>query len=266
MQPVRSQNTPLLPLRAATSLALLLALTGGCDDTGGRSSSTDNVATEDVDGDGEPDVRATVIKAPADVKRALCSNEYESAVLDYDKITRGSWQFNPGGAFVDLPEPGYPCRAFVHDAMRPSPLDERWTDAKDRDFVGFSEVSTISETGYLKAQFRYFRTLIFVPKNATLRSLTVTASGIDDALFLSVYNADNPMGNSPLSAGPSEEGVGACSGNGHAEWELANVVSKGQINMLLLVHADMSPATSRLDTVEVLANGEPIQMVSCGGM
>jgi hypothetical protein len=261
---VRSQNTPLLPLRAATSCALLFAtLALGCGDTGGTSGSR-SPATEDFDGDGEPDERATVIQAPVDVKRALCSNEYQSAVLDFDKITRGSWQFNPGGGFLDLPEPGYPCTAFMHDTMRPTPVDKRWTDAKDRDFVGFEETSTISSEGYLTAQFRYFRTLIFVPKNATLTSLSVKASGIDDALYLAVYNADNPEGTSPLDAGPSQEGVGACSGNGHAEWQLSKAIKKGQINMLLLVHADMSPSTSSLASVEILANGEPIQMVACG--
>src|SRR5262245_52345935 len=108
MLTAQSQNTPSLPLRTGTSLALLLAtLALGCGDIGGSSKSSE-AAAEDFDGDGEPDERATVIQAPADVKRALCSNEYESAVLDYDKITRGSWQFNPGGGFVELPEPGYP--------------------------------------------------------------------------------------------------------------------------------------------------------------
>jgi hypothetical protein len=231
----------------------------------GNEQSDSAVLIEDFDGDGEPDLRSTVIEAPVDVQRALCTNEYETALLDYDKITRGSWQFNPGGSFVELGEAGYPCRAFLHDSMRPTPTDERWTDATDRDFVGFSETSTITAPGYLTAQFRYFRTLIFVPAGQRPSKLTVKVSGIDDALYLAVYNSANPTGVSPLDAGPSEQGVGACSGNGHAEWDIAGQIQPGAINMLLLVHADMSPATSSLDSVEVEADGQPIQMVSCEG-
>jgi hypothetical protein len=57
--------------------------------------------------------------------------------------------------------------------------------------------------------------------------------------------------------------VGACSGNGKASWDLASQLKPGEINMLLLVHADMNPATSALSTVQVLADGLPLQMVSC---
>jgi hypothetical protein len=274
--PVR-QSTPHCYARAlfgACCLASALSACGGGGgggdeikprpDAGGAQNSDAGPAI-DVDGDGKPDVRSNVIDAPNDVRRALCSNEYETAVLDYDQLTRGSWQFNPGGSFVELPEPGYPCQAFRHDAMRPTPFDEGWTDAQDRDFVGFSEVSTISAAGYMTAQFRYFRTLIFVPSGTAPPTLTVEASGIDDALYLAIYNSANPEGLSPEDVGPSEAGVGACHGNGRASWDLARYLEPGEINMLLLVHADMSPATSALSSVQILAGGLPLQMVNCDG-
>jgi len=270
--PVR-QSTPHCYARAllgALCLASTLSACGGGEevkrrDDAGEPPESDAGPAIDVDGDGKPDVRSNVIDAPSDVRRALCSNEYETAVLDYDQLTRGSWQFNPGGAYVALPEPGYPCQGFLHDAMRPTPYDEGWTDAQDRDFVGFSEVSTVSAAGYVTAQFRYFRTLIFVPNGKAPRSLTIEASGIDDALYLAIYNSKNPAGLSPSDAGPSEEGVGACHGNGRASWDLARYLEPGEINMLLLVHADMSPATSALSSVQILADGLALQMVTCDG-
>ena len=268
------QSTPYCCARALLSALCVTSALSACggdaavkrspnnDDAGAEGS--DAAPPEDIDGDGKPDIRATVIEAPSDVRRALCSNEYKTAVLDYDQLTRGSWQFNPGGGYLDLPEPGYPCRAFLYDAMRPTPFDEGWIDAQDRDFVGFSETSTITLPGYVTAQLRYFRTLIFVPDGKAPRTLTFEASGIDDALYLAIYNSTHPEGYSPTDAGPSDPEVGACHGNGQASWDLAGQLEPGEINMVLLVHADMSPATSALSAVQVLADGQPLQMVSCG--
>lgn len=251
-------------------LALALLACGpslGCmpDSEGGspRETSDDAAQGEDFDGDGEIDPRSTVIEASPSVRRALCTDEYATAELSYDTITRGSWQFNPGGGFVNLPEPGYPCRAFLYDSTRPSPFDARWTNAVDRDFVGFSESSAIIGTTYLAAQFRYFRTALFIPTGKRPSTLALRASGIDDALFVAIYNSTYPDGFSPNDAGPKEAEVGACSGNGQASWDFADYVEPGEVNVLLLVHADMSAATSSLTSVEIDADGQPIQMVSC---
>ena len=80
-----------------------------------------------------------MISAPAEVMQALCSDAYDSVKLSYSLVTRGSWQFNPGGAFVKLSQPGYPCHAFLEDQKaRPAVNDKRWSDAADGAFVGFS--------------------------------------------------------------------------------------------------------------------------------
>jgi hypothetical protein len=258
------QFTPYCSLHTLAGILVLGGALSACgDDVGGGRDTSRGAAAGDVDGDGQIDYRSAVIDAPDEVRRALCSSE--TAELDFDKLTRGSWQFNPGGGFMELPEAGYPCKAFLYDEMRPEPSDKRWTDAADADFVGFSETSTISAAGYMTAQFRYFRTLLFVPEGKRPAALTVKVTGIDDALYLAVYNSKYPEGVSPTDAGPSEEDVGACSGNGHADWDLTGYIEPGEVNTLLLVHADMSPATSSLDSVEVEADGLPIQMVSCEG-
>jgi hypothetical protein len=47
------------------------------------------------------------------------------------------------------------------------------------------------------------------------------------------------------------------------EWNLAKYMAEGEINVLVLVHADLAAATSTLVTVDVRADGAPIQLVSC---
>jgi hypothetical protein len=198
------------------------------------------------------------------VKHALCSDAYDSVQLSYMDVTRGSWQANPGGTFVKLPTPGYPCAAFLEERKaRPAVSDLKWTDAVDGAFLGFSEPSSISSVDYSEAQFRYFRSFIFVPKGANLKTLTVSALGIDDSVYLELTNTRYPQGISPKDVGPSDPAVGACQGNGMGEWNLAKYIAEGEINVLLLVHADLSAKTSTLTSVDVRADGAPIRLVSC---
>lgn len=205
-----------------------------------------------------------VISAPMEIKQALCSDAYDSVQLSYMNVTRGSWQANPGGTFMKLPMAGYPCSAFLEEKKtRPADNDPKWTDAVDGAFLGFSEPSSISTKDYSEAQFRYFRSFIFVPKGANLKSLTVTAMGIDDSVYLELTNTLYPKGVSPKDVGPSDPDVGACQGNGNGEWNLAKYMAEGEINVLLLVHADLAAATSTLLSVDVRADGAPIQLVSC---
>jgi len=242
-------------------LGVLLIACGVPESEEPDASSPDPVV--DVDGDGRLNPRSQVINASIEVRRALCSNEYRKASLSFDRITRGSWQFNPGGGFKELGESGYPCRAFLYDDTRPAPDDPRWTEAKDRDYIEFQETSTLTKNGFVTAQFRYFRTLVFVPAGKRPTDLIVRAAGIDDALYLAVYNSDHPEGISPLDAGSYDPEVGACTGNGAVEWNIADHLIPGEINQILLVHADMNPVISSLASVEVESDGDSIQMVDC---
>ena len=56
---------------------------------------------------------------------------------------------------------------------------------------------------YTDAQFRYFRSYIFVPTGANLKSLSVKARGIDDSVHLENTNSRYPKGTSPRDVGPS---------------------------------------------------------------
>jgi hypothetical protein len=230
------------------------------DDAGAPEADASLVDSQVVDASNAP----PVITAPPEVKQALCSDAYDSVKLSYSTVTRGSWQANPGGTFVKLAAPGYPCAAFLEEKkMRPADNDMKWTDAVDGAFLGFSEPSSISTTDYTFAQFRYFRSFIFVPAGANLTTLSVNAIGIDDSVYLELTNSRYPKGISPLDVGPSDPEVGACQGNGKGEWNLAKYMAEGEINVLLLVHADLAAATSTLLSVDVRADGAPIQLVSC---
>jgi hypothetical protein len=214
---------------------------------------------EPADGSGPP-----VISAPPDVVQALCSDAYDSVQLTYSTVTRGSWQANPGGTPRKLAAAGYPCAAFLEEkATRPADDDPRWTDAVDGAFLGFSEPSIITTTDYEFAQFRYFRSFIFVPPGANLTSLSVDALGIDDSVYLELTNSRYPQGVSPRDVGPADPAVGACQGNGTGSWNLAKYMAEGEINVLLLIHADLAAVTSTLTSVDVRADGAPIQLVSC---
>jgi hypothetical protein len=206
-----------------------------------------------------------VIAPPREVMEALCSNNFDSVRLStYANVTRGSWQINLGGPAITLPAPGYPCAAFLEERKsRPAAGDPGWTDAPDGVFLGFNETSTITTMDYNRGQFRYFRSLIYVPRGANLRALTVSATGIDDSVYLELTNTRYPMGVSPQDAGPSDPMVGACQGNGMGEWNLATYIAEGEVNVLLLVHADLAAATSTLTSVDIRADNMPIQLVSC---
>jgi hypothetical protein len=219
---------------------------------------------EEPDG-GEPEEDAWIgPPPPVEAKEALCTDAFDSIALNHPELIRGSWQFNPGGPYVTLPESGYPCAAFLHDTnVRPAMNDPGWTDATNGEFLGFSEESTVPESNYTVAQFRYFRSLVFVPEGAQVNSLTVSALGIDDAIYVELFNSEYPEGVSPLDAGPSDPLVGACYGNDGAEWDFKNYFVEGEVNAVLVVHADMNPATSTLAEVRIEADGTPIQIVSC---
>jgi hypothetical protein len=220
---------------------------------------------EEQDEDGGEEEDAWVgLPPPVEAKQALCTDAYDSVKLKHPELIRGSWQFNPGGAYVTLPERGYPCLAFLHDAdVRPAMDDPAWTDAANGEFLGFSERSTVPESNYSAAQFRYFRSLVFVPEGAQVKSLTVSALGIDDAIYIELFNSKYPEGVSPLDAGPSDPMVGSCYGNDSASWDFKNYFVEGEVNVVFLVHGDMNPATSTLAEVRIEADGAPIPLVSC---
>ncbi|HEX4348016.1 MAG TPA: hypothetical protein VHZ73_10610 [Vicinamibacterales bacterium] len=195
---------------------------------------------------------------------AFCSGNYATISVQRTAIIRGTWQYNPGGPYVTLPGPGYPCAAFSHDdATTPLADDDHWIAAPDGAFIGFRQSSVLTMTGYVQAQFRYFRTLVFVPSAFDVKTFTVAAQGVDDSVHIVIFNSKYPNGVSPTDAGPSDPTVGACGGFGDWSWDFKSYVQPGEINVFFLVQADLNPSTSSLVRVDLRANGAPIPLYDC---
>jgi hypothetical protein len=236
---------------------------GGALGAGGNAGSA-----QEGDATGEtPDAAPTspVIDCNAEPERcALCSGNYASIPLTLTEPVRGGWQYNPGGPYVDLPVPGYPCAAFLYDGdVQPKPDDDHWVAAPNGESIGFSMLSSMVESGYRKAQFRFFRTLVFIPSTVAVDSFQVAAQGVDDSLHIVLYNSKHPDGVSPTDAGPSDPAVGACAGNGASTWDFKSYIQPGEVNVVLVVHADMSPAISSLQSVQITLNGAAIPLFDC---
>jgi hypothetical protein len=200
-------------------------------------------------------------------EQGLCTGDYAKSKLVAKDEVRGTWQYNPGGPYVDIPESGYPCAAFKYDGdVRPKLDDPSWTEATDGQFIGFSETSTIAASGYTQIQFRYFRSLVYVPTDAAFTSLTVEATGIDDSLHVVLFNSEHPDGFSPTDVAPTDATVGACQGNGSATWDFINHIKKGEVNVFMLVHADQSPSTSQLTSVDIKVDGASVTTFDCTGI
>ena len=202
------------------------------------------------------------IQVPAATPHKVCAGD--DAGDGPVTLVRTLWQYHPGGPQIELPEPGYPCGAFRHDgAVRPAVDDERWTMAPDGTSVFFSEPSQVADTGYRQVQFRYFRSLIFVPAGYDPASIEVQARAVDDALHLVLYNSHYPGGFSPDDIGPATAGVGACVGNGNASWAIGPYLRAGEANVVLLVHADLQPTTSSLGQANILNGGTAVPILTC---
>jgi hypothetical protein len=237
---------------------------GGALDAGGNAgwAQEGGAAGESPDA---PVPTSPVIDCNAEPERcALCSGNYTSIPLNLTAAIRGGWQYNPGGPYVDLPVSGYPCAAFLYDGdVQPKPDDNHWVAAPNGESIGFSMLSSMLESGYRKAQFRYFRTLVFIPSTVAVDSFQVAAQGVDDSLHIVLYNSKHPDGVSPTDAGPSDPTVGACAGNGASTWDFKSYILPGEVNVVLIVHADMSPTISSLQSVEITLNGAAIPLFDC---
>lgn len=194
----------------------------------------------------------------------MCAAQALPADTVRNAVAQTSWQVAPQGPGIMLDQSGYPCSAFKHDApVRPSIEDEGWTSASPKPTLGFSKKSKVPKTGYRQVLYRYYRTQLYVGDKFRLKSLTLSAKGIDDSLHWVVFNSKHPKGISPDNAGPSAEGVGTCQGNGSARWDLSKVIARGEVNTVMLVHAEMQPPTTGLGDVRITANGRPIDFVTC---
>jgi hypothetical protein len=264
--------------KAKPSGAAVTEADGGAGNDGANPSAEAGDTKRDEPGNGgldgsnaildvapEADPKGPILDCDKEPERcALCSGKYSTISLHYTETIRGTWQYDPGGVYVTLAAPGYPCSAFLHDgAVRPTLDDDRWVGAPQGDVIAFSTASTLTASDYRSAQFRYFRSLVFVPASVQIDSFRVTTTGVDDSVHLVLYNSKYPNGISPADAGPSDPDVGACAGNGDSSWDFKGYAQAGEINVVLIVQADMSPTVCALGKADITVNSSPIPLFDC---
>jgi hypothetical protein len=235
----------------------------GADGAGGAAGQAAGDAMTDLPH--EPDPTSPPVDCDLHPERcALCSGKYATVSYHRTMPIRGTWQYDPGGPAVALPESGYPCAAFKYEGpVRPTLDDDRWVGAPDATSIVFSTDSNIPTANYRTAQFRYFRSLVYIPDGHPPGSFRVVVTGVDDSVEVILFNSTHPEGVSPQGVGPSDPAVGACNGNGDAAWELEAYARAGEVNLVLIIQADMSPTVSSLGKSDVTVDGADTLLYDC---
>jgi hypothetical protein len=241
------------------------AIDAGADGAGGAAGQAAGLTDAMTDLPHEPDPTSPPVDCDLHPERcALCTGNYGTVSYHRALPIRGTWQYDPGGPAVALPGPGYPCAAFEHQGPARPPLDDdRWVGAPDGASIVFSTDSTIVTANYETAQFRYFRSLVYVPDGPPPASFRVIVSGVDDSVEVVLYNSAYRNGVSPQGIGPSDPAVGACNGNGDASWDFAAYARAGEVNLVLIIQADLSPTVSSLGKSDVTVNGADTLLYDC---
>jgi hypothetical protein len=240
---------------------------GAAGGVGGAISEGGGDATNDlaIDLPSEPLPTSPLVDCNANPERcAFCTAEYPTIQVHRAESMRGTWQANPGGAPVMLPVSGYPCAAFLYDGpVRPAADDDHWVGAPNGQFINYSVTSTLPVSDYRYAQFYYFRSLVYVPPGTTISSFRVVVGSVDDSVKLILFNSKYPNGVSPTDAGPSDPAVGACNGNGGASWDFKDYAQAGEINLVLIIHVDLSPTVSSISQSDITVNGQELPLFDC---
>jgi hypothetical protein len=105
-----------------------------------------------------------------------------------------------------------------------------------------------------------------VPATGPLDNLELRASDIDDSLKVYIFNSKSPSGISPSWSGnPESADEGICQGNGAMTVDLAPFVQRGELNGIVLAHADLNCAVSSLGSVDLFTSGVEVSIVGCPG-
>ena len=169
--------------------------------------------------------------------------------------TRTPWQQNGGEGLVSFGFQTNQHGAVVeYDyATIPAADDASWTPASNGDTIGYSVYSTLC--GQLScrygAEFTYFQTFVDVPANVQVNTFTIAFSGIDDGVRTTIYNSDYPTG---VVIPGSYVFLG---GSGTAN--LAALVVPGELNRVVVTHADDCCSGSYLSSAQVVLDGQVVE-------
>jgi hypothetical protein len=167
--------------------------------------------------------------------------------------TRTAWEMHDGEGIVSFgyqtPYHGYEMEYDF--ATIPAESDPNWGPAPDPDIIGYSKVPS-SLCGVMAcrygADFTYFQTFVNVPSNVLVTDFTISFSGIDDGVRVTIFNSDYPVG---VVVPGSYVFLG---GTGTAN--LATLVKPGEVNRVVVTQTDDCCYHSYLSSAVVVLNGE----------
>ena len=167
--------------------------------------------------------------------------------------TRTAWEMHDGESIVSFgyqtPYHGYELEYDF--ATIPAASDPNWGPAPDPDIIGYSKVPS-SLCGVMAcrygADFTYFQTFVNVPSNVLVTDFTISFSGVDDGVRVTIFNSDYPGG---VVVPGSYVFLG---GSGTAN--LATLVKSGEVNRVVVTQTDDCCYHSYLSSALVVLNGE----------
>jgi len=172
------------------------------------------------------------------------------------QFTRTPWEMNMGEGIVlfGSTAPSHGHESEYDFATIPDASDLGWGPAPDPDIIAYSlSPSTLcAGTPCLTGgDFTYFRTFVDIPIGSTVTEFTISMSGVDDGVRVTIFNSTYPSG---IVVPGSYVYLG---GTGTAD--LQSLIEIGEINMVILTHVDDCCSGSYLNSASVVINGSVVQ-------
>jgi hypothetical protein len=167
------------------------------------------------------------------------------------QFSKTHWEMNLGEGIVnwgyETPYHGY--EGEYDYATIPNESDAGWGLAPDPEIIDYYVPSTLCDVMDCRCggDFTYFRTYVNIPSGSTVTEFTISMSGVDDGVRVTIFNSDYPSG---IVVPGSYVFLG---GTGTAD--LMGLVKPGETNMVILTHVDDCCSESYLNNANVEING-----------
>lgn len=175
--------------------------------------------------------------------------------------SRSPWEMNPGEGIImfGFTSPQHGDSIEYTFATIPPPGDPNWGPAPDPNIIGYSIPSTLCGVVDCRqgAQFTYFRTFVDIPYNVVITEFTLSTSGVDDGIRVTIFNSMYLDGKVVPGSYVYLGGSGTA--------DLKDLVVSGEVNTVIITHVDDCCSESYLRRVEVKLNGRvvPVLEVDC---
>jgi MYXO-CTERM domain-containing protein len=164
------------------------------------------------------------------------------------------WEMHQGEGLVSFGflSPSFGDPSEYQFATIPPAEDPGWGAAPNSDTIGFGGVSTLCGRIACRygGEFTYFQTFVNIPANIAVSTFTISFSGIDDGVRVSIFNSDYPAG---VVVPGSFVFLG---GSGTAD--LAALVRSGEVNRVVVTHVDDCCSGTSLASAAVVLNGKEV--------